>query len=51
MPNERENEETYPEICASGKHWLTKNRKTRSGHDALGRQAEPCSVQEAIGSH
>lgn len=50
MPKGHENEEICPEICASGRHWLTENRKTRSGHDALGTQAESYSVQEAIGS-
>lgn len=51
MPNEHENEETHPEICAPAEQWLTENRNTRSSRDALGRQAEPCSVQETIGSH
>lgn len=46
MPNEHEKEETHPETCTCAEHmWLTENGKTRSGHDALGRQAEPCSVR------
>lgn len=45
MPNEHEKEETHPETCTCAELWLTENGKTRSGHDALGRQAEPCSVR------